>query len=477
LMRTADLRWAMDNDDRDLYIALEWDDPSFDHTLDPNSGPTLYDGVRLQFDSDGSGTYDNGEDARTLVAASTGSIYIDQHNVSGDSTDVIGDGFGQLSYDSASATYHAEFLIPLTPDSRGEDGLLTSMSHINITLLDGFTTSGGIAGFAYGAGDDASAWPVLALTSLAGYTHPAIPAGLTGLLAFISDHQTVLGEIYTYDPAGGVVSLVPTPPNLYIDNVSLSHDRTHVAFHGVPCDLKARTLADCKNDAAAYEIYRVDTDGGNFKHLTGNSFLNGHPGWSPDDKRIVFASFRNGGRAALVIIDAETGAELADLSAGAGIDDNDPDFMPDGRLVFKTNRFTNDAQHTAYEVRIAVMNDDGSGVQALTAGTGFSDHDPVGDATSAIFERFHKDTFYATDLETGFTPWDLIEAPLAGGSERTVLSDGWVNWLPVYDSTGQYVAYLKSNGYNAAWLLERSTGKELGRLIPDMTKLRYVDWK
>jgi len=108
---------------------------------------------------------------------------------------------------------------------------------------------------------------------------------------------------------------------LYKENVSLSHDRTRVAFHGA---------AD-KDDFAAYEIYTVDIDGTNLTRLTNNAILDGHPGWSSDDSRIVYASFRDAGRASIVIMDT-AGTEMMDLTPN-GVDDNDPDYLPDGRII------------------------------------------------------------------------------------------------------------------------------------------------
>ena len=69
-----------------------------------------------------------------------------------------------------------------------------------------------------------------------------------------------------------------------------------------------------------------------------------------------------------------------------------------------------------------------------------------------------------------------IESRLDNKSEITVLSDGWVNWLPVYSPGGQYICYLKSSGYTAAYLMTRD-GENLGRLIPNITRIRYLDWK
>src|SRR5262249_1274307 len=98
------------------------------------------------------------------------------------------------------------------------------------------------------------------------------------------------------------------------------------------------------------------------------------------------------------------------------------------------------------------------------------------DSTYAIFERFSKGTDYSTDIAAGFVPWDIIEARLDGASERTVISDGWVNYLPVYDPTGTYIALLKAHGFTEVRLATRA-GEDLGRLLPNVTKVHYLDWK
>ncbi len=57
------------------------------------------------------------------------------------------------------------------------------------------------------------------------------------------------------------------------------------------------------------------------------------------------------------------------------------------------------------------------------------------------------------------------------------IDDGGLNWIPVQDPTGQYVAHIENLGHSAIHLLERSTGRDLGRLVPDVTQIHYLDWK
>ncbi|HHJ35318.1 MAG TPA: hypothetical protein ENJ87_06100 [Gammaproteobacteria bacterium] len=463
VVKTSTLRWGIMNDDKDIYIAAQWTDDSFNHDFDITTGPVDFDGIKLLIDDDGNGTLDNNDDERTVIAANISSQYIDQHVTTGDETDLIGDGLGRLSYDAATQTYSAEFLFPLTSDAANTDGDLSSDTRYNIVLFDNteLALGTGNAGTAYNSDTDSSAWPALPITTAVTHQRPEIPTGLTGLIAFISEHDVpVNGEIYLYDPATGITTRVTNLPNLFKDNISLSHDRSKISFHGSPD----------KNDATQYEIYTVDSDGLNLQQLTNNTILDGHPAWSLDDTRIAYASFRTAPGESLITMTA-AGVEIDNLTP-AGKADNDPDYLPDGRIIFKTDRF-----NASPKVQIAVMNENGSAAQQVTKVDNVSDHDPVGDAQFTIFERFPRGTAFNTDVDAGFIGWDIVEARLDGTGEQTLLTDGWVNWLPVYDPTGQYIAYQKSTGsYTDVRLMTRQ-GSELGRLIPGITKIRYIDWK
>jgi Tol biopolymer transport system component len=171
-------------------------------------------------------------------------------------------------------------------------------------------------------------------------------------------------------------------------------------------------------------------------------------------------------------MNSATGAYIANLTP-TGSNDNDPDWLPDGRIVFKTDRFNTGLPD---QVRIAVMDADGNNVTQLTNTAGTSDHDPTATNTVAVFERFTKGTNYSTDPSSIYSPWNIVEARIDGSGERTLVADGWINWLPVHDPSGQYLVYLKSVGYTDARLMSKD-GRDLGRLIPGITKIRYIDWK
>jgi len=461
---TINVEWGVLNDDRDMYLAVRWDDATLNNTFEFVQGPLDFDGLRLLLDSDLSGNVDDSDDSRALIAAGPTSFYIDQHRLGGsDVDDDIGDGQARLRYDTATASYTAEFLIPRTADSRGEDAVVDSTTPFNLVFTDNFVISSltGNVGTLFASQQSTVAWGTLDITSGGLFVHPEKPAGLTRMIAFISEHDVPgNGEIYTFEPTTGVVTRVTILPNLFKDNISLSHDRNRIAFHGAPA----------KDAFAQFEIYTVNIDGSGFSRLTNNTILDGHPAWSPDDSRIAYVSFRDPAGESIVVMTAD-GTEIADLGS-PGFADNDPDYTPDGRLVFKTNRFS-----ASPNLRIAVMNEDGSNVLKVTRITGRSDHDPVADATSTVFERFTLDTDFSTDPDFAFVGWNIVQAALDGSGETTLLEDGWINWLPVYDPSAQYIAYQKTVGAFTELRLMSRAGEEFGRLVPDITGIRYTDWK
>ena len=474
-VRVSYLHWAVDNDDRNLYIALEWQDATRNNSYDLDQGPTDYDGIRVMFDVNGNGTFDDNEDIRTLIAVADGSLYSDQHRIAAAAaTDLIGDGYGKMSYNATSNKYQAELVFPMRQDASGQDGALTSASRINFVIYDHVTPTTGNVGYAYGSTSTTAAWPSLSLNSEVGFSHPTIPAGLGGMVVFVGEQDVPVGGIYTLDPANGTVTEVSIQADLYKDRVAVSHDHASIAFEGVVCDALESATA-CRQRTGDYEVYRIDLSDNSLTRLTTNNFYDGHPRWSADDKKIIFTSDRNGGKGAVVIMDAVTGVESADLTGVLGDDDRDPDFLPDGRIVFATNRFTAVPPHTAYETRIAVMNSDGSGLLPLTSSDGVSDHLPDGDAAGVVFERFTGDGD-PTAVEALVTPWNLSAVQLSGGAESTLLADGWINRQPVLDPSGRYVAFIKNTGYNAVHLVGRD-GIQYGRLIPGVTTVRSLDWQ
>lgn len=84
------------------------------------------------------------------------------------------------------------------------------------------------------------------------------------------------------------------------------------------------------------ELYVIDMRTRKWKRLTNTPYGNeGQPSWSPDGKRIVYVSDESR-RQHLYVVDVDTGAKKRITNSGR--QNNDPDWGPDGRIVFVSNR-------------------------------------------------------------------------------------------------------------------------------------------
>jgi TolB protein len=129
---------------------------------------------------------------------------------------------------------------------------------------------------------------------------------------------------------------------------------------------KSSTRADAGGSMIAYncgetpDICVMQPDGSGVRRLASDPANDEDPGWSPDGRRIVFASSRNDrgtGRNQIYIMNADgSGVEQVTRDAGGKFE---PDWSPDGtKLAFVGDRGGN--------FDIYVMNVDGSGVTNLT---------------------------------------------------------------------------------------------------------------
>ena len=110
---------------------------------------------------------------------------------------------------------------------------------------------------------------------------------------------------------------------------SWSPDGSKIVFASLPPGVNA---------FAAYHIFVMDTDGKGRRNLTGNTGLSGNffPTWSPDGKKIAFASQRNF-IYDIFVMTAE-GKKLERLTDGEGNNDR-PAYVRDGtRIAFESDR-------------------------------------------------------------------------------------------------------------------------------------------
>ena len=304
-------------------------------------------------------------------------------------------------------------------------------------------------------------------------------------IVFISKADNEQGELYLIDKTNTITRL--TNNDRYENNPALSFDGKKVAFH-----------AGDENDLLSWEIYIIDLETLDETQLTNNRVLDGHPDWSPDGTRIVYASFQDSqgnpaGVADLYVTDL-TGTVLTQLTSNEW-EDNDPEWSPDGnQIVFKSTRTTQiDAREELF-----VMNSDGTNVRQLTTTTDWeSDHDPSWSPESSMITYMH----YAgsrpwTDLANinnfinhwdELTPWNTYIVDLEGTANK-VTNTEYIAQLAVFSKDGEHILYLdnefilmndKLRGINHQFTLINKDGTIIQQLLPEdehSPTVEYFDW-
>ena len=174
-------------------------------------------------------------------------------------------------------------------------------------------------------------------------------------------------EIYVMEVDGNNQRRLTNHPNFDI-GPSWSPDGKRIAFMS---DRDEHVIENAPGGLPNYEIYVMDADGGNQRNLTNNPNNDSSPSWSPDGKRIVFASDRDGNRDGnrgnyeIYVMDADGNNQQR-------LTDNDfydggPSWSPDGkRIAFSSRRDGHFIGEGGVTYEIYVMDADGGNEQRLT---------------------------------------------------------------------------------------------------------------
>lgn len=220
-------------------------------------------------------------------------------------------------------------------------GLVQLTDDDSSDLFPAWSQDGNRIAFASNRGNDAKFYDIYVMNSDGSDVEQLTDGCSNGQLAWSSDGDRIAftsrGGIYVIDSDGGnAVQLMGTP-----------HASCEQLF-----------FSDLDGDGND-EVYRRNPDGTVELFTDYESIFlgDGFPAWSPDGRRIAFASGRNGNGLAVYVINVDgTGVERLTDNEYVNLD---PAWSPDGsRIAFVSNRDGDD--------EIYVMNADGTGVVRLT---------------------------------------------------------------------------------------------------------------
>ena len=259
-------------------------------------------------------------------------------------------------------------------------------------------------------------------------------------IAFVSDRDRN-DEIYVMDDDGkNQRNLTNHPSDDYAP--SWSPDGTRIVF------MSDRDGHVPKGDVLpTFEIYVMDADGGNQQNLTNDPSHDMYPAWSPDGKRIAFTSYRDGhvhaihGRptAEIYVMDADGGNPqhlTNDLN-----DDRYPSWSPDGkRIVFSSERdghFIGEFEITSSEIYL--MDADGGNQQKLTENRK-NDFSPS-------WSPDGKRIAFSSDRKGDFVNSEIYVMDADGGNQQKLTENRDWDYAPSWSPDGKRIAF-SSDGDN-----------------------------
>ena len=289
---------------------------------------------------------------------------------------------------------------------------------------------------------------ILAIVVVLGLTPLMVCVDAQARIAFMSDRDGDY-EIYVMDADGDNQQRLTENRN-NDGNPSWSPDGKRIAFtsnreghviHGRPTS----------------DIYVMDADGGNPQNLSNNLGNDLSPSWSPDGKRIAFASFRRDREGNLphfdiYVMDADGGNQQR-LTENPH-EDRYPSWSPDGkRIVFSARREGHFRNDFGISYEIYVMDADGGNQQRLTENR----NNDWGPSWSPDGERIA----FASDRKGNLENFDIYVMDADGGNQQRLTNNRVDDGSPSWSPDGERIAFSsKREGNYEIYVMDADGGNQ-----------------
>jgi len=248
---------------------------------------------------------------------------------------------------------------------------------------------------------------------------------------------------------------------------------------GTPAPAARIAFTSWRDGVANSEIYVMNADGYGLTRLTDDPAVDSSAAWSPDGKRIVFSSTRDGGGLFVMNADGSGQTRLTDYPAGSG----QPAWSPNGkRIAFVlTDGYGNSEIH--------VMN--AAPLEGGTRGTNAVNltDNPAADYGPAWSPDGTRIAFMS-DRDGNVEIYVMNAAPLEGGtrgSNAVNLTKNWANdSRPAWSPNGQRIAFasdrwgnseiyvMNADGSNAMNLTDNAADDFQPAWSPDGTRIAFT---